>query len=102
MSVNMLSHFGITNNNVAAKTTPPPTPQLTPSTTTSPTPSTTEPVVDLGFIRDLQAAYAQKMIQQLTDNTKRIDAQMKPVEFKCAKLMTLLKPSKFFFVNTTL
>jgi hypothetical protein len=50
-------------------------------------------VIDLGFIRDLQSAISQNMNERLTDEVNKIDEAMKAYELKCARLMTLLKPT---------
>ena len=49
-------------------------------------------IIDLGYIRDLQAAYGQHMILYLTEEFKKIDPKIKSEEMKCAKFMTLVKP----------
>ena len=52
-------------------------------------------LLDFGFVRDLQATCAQKMNSKLFEIAKNIDLKLKGTELKCAKLMTILKPSKF-------
>lgn len=50
-----------------------------------------EGIMDVGFIRDLQAAVAQNMNDRLNSEVMKIDEAMKAYELKCARLMTLLK-----------
>lgn len=50
-------------------------------------------VIDLEFIRDLQSAISQNMNERLLDEVNKIDEAMKAYELKCARLMTLLKPT---------
>lgn len=52
-----------------------------------------ESIIDLGFIRDLQSTAAHLMNSKILQEVELVDKMMKSFELKCAKLMTLLKPS---------
>lgn len=56
-------------------------------------------ILDLGYIRDLQGAVAQNMNERLAEEVAKVDEAMKSYELKCARLMTLLKPT---YVRATL
>eukprot|EP01032_Pedospumella_encystans_P011752 gene11752-13644_t len=49
--------------------------------------------IDLSFIRDLHCATAQLMTLRLLEQADKLDFRVKIIEQKCARLMTLLKPS---------
>jgi hypothetical protein len=52
-----------------------------------------EGIVDVAYICNLQTTFAQLMNLKLQYEVDAVDQSMKSVELKCAKLMTLLKPT---------
>lgn len=50
-------------------------------------------IVDPFYIRDLQHAFAQKMVNRLLQEFHSIDQRVKVAEMRCARLMTLLRPA---------
>jgi hypothetical protein len=52
-----------------------------------------ESLVDVGYVRDLQAARAQSMVLRLLEAAEAMDREVRAAEAKCARLMSLLKPT---------
>ncbi len=52
-----------------------------------------EGVLDLGFVRDAMSIATFHMNAHIISQVEHVDATIKAVELKCAKLMTLLKPT---------
>lgn len=50
-------------------------------------------MIEPSYIRDLQLAFAQRMVLQLTNEFSAIDSRVKAAELRCARMMTLLRPS---------
>eukprot|EP01034_Spumella_vulgaris_P024374 gene24374-30714_t len=89
-----LLDFAESNDDHSSKSNPPPSVILQDVSRYYPPPlQPLESLVDVGYVRDLQAARAQGMVLRLLEQGEQLDREVRAAEAKCARLMSLLKPT---------